>query len=132
MRSADRSLVSRWLLLAAIAVGLVVMHHLPAQHDTDSRSRTAGTSMSVPAIDPASAAEPMPDAGGMGPMMHECLAVASLFAVAALLMVLLLGGVVRWVRRPLLSAAVALARAHDRPPGWGGRPVLASVCVLRV
>jgi hypothetical protein len=133
MRSADRSLVLRWLLLAVVAFGLVVMHHLPAQHDAESGSHTAGTSMSVMVIDPSSpAAQPMPDTSGMGSMLHECLAVTSLFTVAAALVLLLLLGASRWAQRPLLSAATALARARDRPPSSGGRTVLASVCVLRL
>jgi Family of unknown function (DUF6153) len=131
MRSADRSLVLRWLLLAVVAFGLVAMHHLPAQHGQDFDTHPAGTNMSVTVMDPSPAAQSMPDSG-MGSMSHECLAVTSLFTVAALVMLLLLVGASRWARQSLRSAAAALARARDRPPRWGGRTVLASVCVLRL
>lgn len=133
MTSAGRSLVLRWLLLAVVAFGLVVMHHLPAQHDADSGGHLAETSVSVMALDPAPAANPMPDTGGMGVMWHMCLAVTSLFAVAALVLLLLLVGAFRGTRQPPAWAATALARARDRPPpGLGGRTILDSVCVLRL
>jgi hypothetical protein len=125
MRTGERTLLMRWLLLAVVALGLVVMHHLPAQHG-------GGAHDSMVAVESSPTAQSMPDAGGMGAMLHDCLAVVGQFTIAALLMMLLVVGLARWIRERRPPTPSPLARAPDHLSPAGGRSLLASVCVLRL
>lgn len=137
-----RSAYARWLLLCALALAVVAMHHVPAAHGSaEMASMTAGLadgpalaqggvraepeSLAVPAA--AHATPSAPDHGGHH-SLHLCLAV---LAAIALLALVLLGFRAAAApgprRRPTLRRA---ARPPPSPPA--GRLLLAAHCVLRI
>ncbi|MGW4485409.1 DUF6153 family protein [Amycolatopsis sp. NPDC004368] len=128
MDTTRRPLLVRWLLIGVVALGVVLMHHAPAPHEGAHHSTAAMTVLQVHA-EPA--AEPMPDEGGMGAMLHECLAILGQVLGSAVLVLLAIAGWLQWVRARWLLVPEAAARGPDRAPGVGGRSVLSLVCVLR-
>ncbi|MTD56563.1 hypothetical protein GKO32_21685 [Amycolatopsis sp. RM579] len=119
------------MLLAVLALGLIAMHHAPAEHGSAD-----GAAMSVVAMtaepSPTLSAAPMTDDHGMGAMLHQCLAVLGQLTFGALLVLLLVLGFARLTTRHRVPSPRARARAPDRPAGSGGRSLLTSVCVLRL
>ncbi len=125
----------RWVLLVGVAFALIGMHNLAAtnpMHDVMRLEPVASASM--PVADPSCCADhataPGHDSGTGHDWLHLCLAVLGQIA-GAVLMLLLVVGVTRWVRDRGLPRPAAVARAPDRPPG-NGRTILTSVCVLRL
>ncbi|TNC21325.1 hypothetical protein FG385_28705 [Amycolatopsis alkalitolerans] len=119
------------MLLAILALGLVTMHHAPAEHGLPGHGSATVVAM-VPGTSPALSAAPMPDDHGMGAMLHECLAVLGQLAFGALLVLLVMAGFGPLSTRCRRRCPRALARSPDRPASPGGRSLLASVCVLRL
>lgn len=133
MRAASGSRVRRWLLLCALALGVIGMHHVTlAPHD----AAVCDTTITMPMASDAPANPPeFVFSGGCGSdmghdLMHLCLAVLGAAGGFALL---------AW----LLMAVIAESRARStglRPPGpharrlpaTAGRTLLASVCVARI
>lgn len=113
------------MLLAILALGLIAMHHTPAQGE----GRHDG---SVVVMAASIAAEPMSSGHDMHAMLHECLAVLGQFAMGALLVLLAVAGIAWRLDRHRATGPRAVARAPDRPGSPGGRSLLTSVCVLRL
>jgi Na+/H+-dicarboxylate symporter len=118
------------LLLFALTLSVIGMHHVPmSPHCTPH----APTETHAPAqVAMSTTAEAQPSCGGTGmahDLLHLCLAV--LYAAGGLLLLAWLlaavgGGV------PALAAGLVLAaRRTWRPPGTAGRSLLTSICVLR-
>ncbi len=125
MVTSTRRTVTQWLLLCALFLGVVGMHHVAAGGDMDS-----GHDMTqVTAHHKHSSEEPAPSSPGHD-MLHLCVAV--LCAVVSLLLLawLLVRSTTQSAGRALSSSA--WARAPDHPPPIGGRALLSSVCVLRL
>ncbi|HVV12621.1 hypothetical protein [Amycolatopsis sp.] len=120
MSRTGHSQLVRWLLLAVVALGLILMHHAPAAQDGSGMH--GGAAVVMPAASP-------PDADGMGAMLHECLAILGQFALGALLLLLVFAA--GFARGPGVRRLPA-PRAPDRPNTLAGRSLLASVCVLRL
>lgn len=119
------------VLVCLLLLGLVLMHHAPAaEHHMGAMGPPAATAaVTAGSTCPAGTPDcPMP--GQAHDMLHLCLAV-----IGTLAGVLLLGAFLGLVRgifaSPRLSGDVPLPRV-DRPPGWPGRTVLTSLCVLRL
>ncbi len=137
--------MQRVLLLFALAVGVVVMHHVPspagahamAGHlaavempsgTTASGTMPGGTMAAPPVAEPAPglASDPGMPAGEHS-MLHLCLAV--LLAAGTLVVSLFAVG-----RYSDVAAGPDGARGSpsgDRPPDRRGRTVLTSLCVMR-
>ena len=122
--------VARWLLLSAVVLGVVTMHHVPAPD-----CPMAGVSMaevSLAHADMTHVAEAAAPAGMDGAshlMLHLCLAV--LLAAAVLLLAVALAA--RTGRpRPVVTGGPG-ARVGARSPPWrSGRELLTASCVLRI
>ncbi|WP_460442286.1 DUF6153 family protein [Amycolatopsis stemonae] len=122
------SVPARWLLLCALALGVVAMHHVPAEHGSMAPmpvSAAAHESLSMPGPQEPDRLSPP----GHSPL-HECLAVLTAVVVLLLVTVLLR-------RRPRPVALVrrpAGGRRVARPPPTApaGRLLLAAHCVLRI
>ncbi|WP_236794407.1 hypothetical protein [Amycolatopsis sp. GM8] len=129
MSSATRHQVTHWLLLTVLALGLIAMHHAPAERD----SMTHGT-MSAMTAEPAPtlSAAPQTDDHDMAAMLHQCLAVLGQLTFGALLLLLLLLGVALLAAGHRAPRVRARARAPDHRAGPGGRSLLTSMCVLRL
>lgn len=126
MTSRAGVLVLRWLLLCAIALGVLVMHHAdpaPGHHAMSNAAMTVAEGTHA-----GHGHEPDP-LSGFADLVHLCLAVLS---AAALYLVLRQFGVSRHgMACPPRSTVVV--RGHARPPplSWG-RHTLHRLCVLRV
>ncbi|WP_112263090.1 DUF6153 family protein [Lentzea terrae] len=115
---------TQWVLLCALFLGVVGMHHVNVSNDMSPTHGSISTSAhhAPPSEDPA----PQP----MHEMLHLCVAV--LCAVVSLLMlVVLLMRTAHPIAGRILASA-AWPRAPDRPPPRGGRDLLSSLCVLRL
>jgi len=124
MSGSTRRAVTQWLLLCALFLGVVGMHHVAANGEMAS-----GHDMTqVTAHHEHSPEEPAPSPEH--DMLHLCVAV--LCAVVSLLLLawLLVRTTSQRTGRALGSSA--WSRAPDRPPPVGGRALLSSVCVLRL
>lgn len=139
----------RWVLLCALALGVLGMHHLTCpSHDhglTDGHGTTVVSTQSDASAlsfiataqtgdgSPAAAAEPMapmPDRGlGHDLLVHLCLAILAAATGIGLLLILLRH---RAANRPRPDGATAPARAGPRPPPLPTSTRLASLCVLRL
>jgi Family of unknown function (DUF6153) len=124
---------ARWLLLGALVLGVVLMHHVPAAGPPGMPDTHAMPS-AVLHLDTADHMQPASDVQAPDPMhphhvlAHLCLAV---LGGMALLVLALAGTVVG--RAPVAAPRPPLAAPRvDRPPGGAGRRLLASLCVLRL
>jgi hypothetical protein len=115
--------LARWLLLGAVVLGVVTMHHVPAPD-----CAMAGVSITHA----SHAVETAAPAGMDGPahsMLHVCLAV--LLAAAGLLLAVALV----WLAgrgRPVVAGRPGTAGGARSPPWRSGRELLAASCVLRI
>ncbi|GAA3857299.1 hypothetical protein [Amycolatopsis tucumanensis] len=131
MTTVKRGLPVRWLLLAVVALALVIMHHTPAQHGSDSGTHAVVAETAV--MDVAYSTMIHPDSGdtGMAAMLHQCLAVFGQVAFWAFL--LLVGMVfIRLTAGRRLVVRSLVAAGPDPPRRGDGRSILNSVCVLRL
>ncbi|WP_406690427.1 DUF6153 family protein [Saccharopolyspora sp. ID03-671] len=109
----------RWVLLLALALGVVLMHHVPAQHDSHHSQHTATAQVQV-------AASEHDDGSHEHDLLHLCLAVAASFL--ALLAPRLRAdlGVIAEMPPPRFRRTLERARPPDPLPRR-----LAALCVLR-
>lgn len=128
---------ARWLLLCALALAVVGMHHLAlAPHEATPDGTHATAMMSVagapadapvaPRIDSAT----YPATGAGHDLMHLCLAV--LFSTGGLLFLAWLLIAVGGPPPKSLASILVLASRRRRSPGPAGRALLTSVCLLRI
>jgi len=114
-----RSVPARWLLLCVPALGVVAMHHAPAEH--------AGMSSSMTSLH---ADTPAPDHDSGHSPLRLCL------TVLAAAVVLLLGAVLLRLRaageRSVAPRPGARRVARPPPRSRPGRHLLAAHCVLRI
>lgn len=124
MRNSTHHAVTQWLLLCALFLGVIGMHHVAMSGDTPSpHSATSATAHEQPAPEHPSP-QPAHD------MLHLCVAV-----LCAVVSLLLLAWSLMRAGRPAadrLQVTTAWPRAPDHPPPIGGRTLLSSVCVLRL
>lgn len=127
MRTSTGKRVRQGLLLCALALAVLGMHHVAfGQHETPSDG--THTAVMATSTDPAQPSHDSRSDTGHE-LMHLCLAVLSVTGG------LLLTWLLMTVRTPARSAP---GRVH--PPAWHpwrlpatvGRSLLASVCVLRI
>ena len=120
----------RWLLLLALAAGLIGMHHLAAtgspSHETGHTAAAEVVSTVPDTVVPDTVIMGASDPG-MAMAMHMCLAV--LGAVALLGLLLLLGVAVLTRRPPAASPGAVVLHPARPPPRSAVR--LALLCVLR-
>jgi hypothetical protein len=135
MTRSRRAGLGRWLLLAVVAVGVVLMHHAPAG-EQNAHGGAAAMLMAMPASTTVGPVAAPAGEDGMGAMLHECLAVVGQVTARFLLALLLAAGLVLaaglMLWRRVRPAPRAMARAPDQASGLGGRSLLFSVCVLRL
>ena len=114
----------QWVLLCALFLGVVGMHHVNVSNDMSLAHGSMSTSAhhAPPSEDPA----PLPT----HEMLHLCVAVLCA-VVSLLLLVLLLLRTARPIAGRILTSS-AWPRAPGRPPPRGGRDLLSSLCVLRL
>ena len=134
MPSSALGRTQRVILLCALALGVLAMHHVNAAgivHETVETyvSHTPAAAMAAESLD-ATPPHPACPMCGDHDVLHVCLAVlcASTMILLALLTLL-------WTAGPVTAAAIFGARGSPRPdppPGEGGRAVIACLCVLRV
>lgn len=108
----------RWALLVAIALGVVLMHHVPAQHDAHHAQHTAGVHVQVETSDDA--------APGGHDALHLCLAVMATFLVLLAPRLRLTVVVTAEMLLPRNRRTLQRARPPDPLPRR-----LAALCVLR-
>ncbi len=122
------------ILLCALAVGVVAMHHVGM---ASAAGATAMHAMAAPGPQvPATATEPgsgdhdpgLPD--GLHDILHLCLAVLCAAAALLLAAVVFLGSSWLTTTFPRTSGSRGSPR-RGRPPRRGGRSVLTSLCVSR-
>jgi hypothetical protein len=121
------------LLLCALAVGVVAMHHVgmanaaaTAMHAVADAGPQAATS--PPESSPGEHDPGMPD--GLHDVLHLCLAV--LCAAGALLLAVAVFLGVSWFATTFSRAGDSRGSpSRGRPPRGGGRSILTSLCVLR-
>lgn len=124
-----RGQVRQWLL-CALVLSLISMHHLAlAQHEPHVGGTHAASSSPMTVEELPEAHCPGPASGGGHAVLHPCEAV--LHTPGGFLLLVLLTVVGVGVRPPPTGLRLPAARPR-RPPGIGGRTLLASVCVLRV
>ncbi|MBB5157672.1 hypothetical protein [Saccharopolyspora phatthalungensis] len=116
-----RSELMRWGLLVVLALCVVLMHHVPAQHDHAHHAPAAVATAAMPTPDHGEP-PPAPDHG----LLHLCLAIIAGFF--ALLLPFLRRIASGFAELPGLLARTALDRF--RPPTPVPRR-LAVLCVLR-
>jgi hypothetical protein len=117
------------LLLCALTLSVLGMHHVALPPHETAHSVMAAESMATPAMtDMSPAAQPSGDSGtGMGhDLLHLCLVV--LCAAAVFLLATWLLATVRATRIDPGNQR----RSFPQPPRVAGRALLASVCVLRL
>jgi hypothetical protein len=126
MDARTRSALVRWLLLACVAFGIVVMHHVMADHQSDPIMHTAAPMAGAPMDQ-----QPAPDPAPPNDVLHQCMAVVVQNGIAVIVLLLLTGVVV--LLTPKRAAERAPARAPQRPPpALAGRALLHSVCIARL
>ncbi|MGW4213783.1 DUF6153 family protein [Lentzea sp. NPDC004789] len=124
MTGSTRRAVTQWLLLCALFLGVVGMHHVA----TSGEMASVDNMTRVTAHHERSPEEPTPSPEH--DVLHLCVAV--LCAVVSLLLLawLLVRTTPPRTGRALGSSAWSRAPVH--PPPVGGRALLSSVCVLRL
>jgi hypothetical protein len=129
MEVRQRGALARWVLLASIAFGMLVMHHVMADAEADPTAH--GMAAAPLAMPPPADQHPAPDPGH--DVLHLCMAVIQDGGTAVLLLLLLLIGVVVSVAMRIPRLGTASLRAPARPPpGLAGRALLHAVCVARL
>jgi hypothetical protein len=125
MAPGTRGRTIQWILLCALFLGVVGMHHVNVSNDMSpahgivSVGTHGGTHPEEPAPEPAHEA------------LHLCVAVLS--AVASLLLLAWLLSLSTKRPAPMRVRATDLwPRGPERPPPRGGRDLLGSLCVLRL
>jgi hypothetical protein len=108
----------RWALLVALALGVVLMHHVPAQHDAHHAQHTVGAHVQVQASD-----DTAPDGHDA---LHLCLAVAASFLLLLAPRLRLTAVVTAEMFLSRIRRTLQRARPPDPLPRW-----LAALCVLR-
>ncbi|MFI9816860.1 DUF6153 family protein [Saccharothrix variisporea] len=121
-----RASALRWVLVWAVALALVGMHHL-STHPSGDHTTTSATVMAADeCCSHATENAPTQDSGH--DMLHLCLAILS----AALVLALALLTANRPVNRNRIHA-LSVARLRAPPPPPRGTPaLLANLCVLRL
>ncbi|WP_410609496.1 DUF6153 family protein [Amycolatopsis sp. lyj-109] len=126
--------VQQVLLLCALAVGVVAMHHVGMANAAGGTAMHAMSVAGPPGVGspPAAGAgdhEPgMPD--GLHDILHLCLAVLCAAGALLLTVVLFLG--ISWLTTTFSRTADSRGSpSRGRPPDRGGRGILTSLCVLR-
>lgn len=143
MRIGSAGTLVRWVLLCALALGVLGMHHLSAPargHDAVDGHGVAAAPVAhavplpmpdpgcCPALDPA---PPAPDHGGGHDLLaHLCLAILAATVGIGLSLLLLWGRRARRSTGP--PGAAAGGGRHPRPPPRPTSTRLASLCVLRL
>ncbi|WP_436499682.1 hypothetical protein [Actinokineospora sp. HUAS TT18] len=126
MEARTHSTLLRWLLLCALAIGVIGMHHM-ATTSADPVPGIASHSVTshMDHDGPESGSDPRQPVHDLA---HWCMAVLFTFAGTALILVGLFVAYAMAVR-VVPAACRRLARSHGPP---GGRLLLTSVCVLRI
>jgi hypothetical protein len=122
MSQARMTPLARWVLLCALALGVVAMHHVPEPGPAMTMDHSV-----VMAAGVTTEGQQAPD--DMGDMLHLCLAVLGGLLILALTLFLLTS--VSKVTTARFRAAPAGVPARA-PPWRRGRDILESACVLRV
>ena len=120
--------VQQVLLLCALALGVVAMHHV-------GMANAAGTTAMHAMAEPGPQGETgsgehdpgLP--GGLHDVLHLCLAVLCAAGALLLAVVAFLG--VPWFTREHRTTESRGSPSRGRPPDGGGRSILTSLCVLR-
>ncbi|SFR24870.1 hypothetical protein SAMN04488564_108117 [Lentzea waywayandensis] len=124
MAPGTRSRTIQWILLCALFLGVIGMHHVNVSNDMS----LAHGSMSASAHHAPPSEDPVPQP--THEMLHLCVAV-----LCAVVSLLLLAWLLLRTTRPTtghLLASAAWPRTPERPPPRGGRDLLSSLCVLRL
>jgi Family of unknown function (DUF6153) len=126
--------VQRVLLLCALAVGVVAMHHVgmaTAAGGTAMHAMSVSAPQVVTAPPETGSGEHDPGMpGGLHDILHLCLAV--LCAAGALLLAVAVFLGVSWFTTTFSrSTGSGGSPSRGRPPDSGGRRILTSLCVLR-
>ena len=126
--------VQQVLLLCALALGVVAMHHVGMANAADVTAMHATAAPGPPMVTSPPAAgtgehDPgMP--GGLHDILHLCLAVLCAAGALLLTVVVFLG--ISWFTTTFSRLADARGSpSRGRPPDRGGRRILTSLCVLR-
>jgi hypothetical protein len=123
-----RSTLVRWLLLASVAFGIVVMHHVMNDHPTGATmhaavSPTAGAPMNQ---------EPAPAPGSPHQVLHQCMDVVGPNGIAVIVLLLLIGIVTQLTPKQTAHNQAPTRAPARPPPGLAGRALLHVVCVARL
>ncbi|MEV5714772.1 DUF6153 family protein [Amycolatopsis mediterranei] len=127
--------VQRVLLLCALALGVVAMHHVGM---ANAAGTTAMHAMSSDAGPQEATAPPETGSGhhdpglpgGLHDVLHLCLAVLCAAGALLLAVVVFLG--ISWFTTTFSRADGSRGSpSRGRPPNRGGRGILTSLCVLR-
>jgi hypothetical protein len=127
------------LLLCALALGVVAMHHVGMANAAGTTAMHAMSSDAGPqeATAPPETGSGHPDPhhdpglpGGLHDVLHLCLAVLCAAGALLLTVVVFLG--TSWFTTAFSRAAGSRGSpSRGRPPNRGGRGILTSLCVLR-
>ncbi|MEU0795269.1 DUF6153 family protein [Amycolatopsis sp. NPDC005961] len=126
--------VQQVILLYAVAMGVIAMHHVSLSHRMGDVASTAvahvAPDMTGSAPDGASGEHHPGMPNGLHDLLHLCLAV--LFAAGALLLALVAFLGISWLTTTFPRfAGLRGSPRRGRPPDRGGREILTSLCVLR-
>jgi hypothetical protein len=130
--------VQQVILLCALAVCVMAMHHISVSHGMSDAAATTSAHV-APGFEPQMTGS-APDGGsgehqpgmpnGLHDMLHLCLAV--LCAAGALLLALVAFLGISWLNTTFPRFAdLRGSPRRGRPPDRGGRRILTSLCVLR-
>lgn len=112
-----RTRALRWTLLLVLTLGVLLMHHVPAQHDSHHAQHAVAAHAQVDSPDSA------PDGHGA---LHLCLAIAASFLALVAPRLRLVIGTPSDMSFPRLRRTLERARPPDPLPRR-----LAALCVLR-
>ena len=126
--------VRQVLLLCALAVGVVAMHHVgmanAAGGTTMHAMAAAGPQVVTAPAETSSGGHDPGMPGGLHDVLHLCLAVLCAAGALLLAVVVFLG--ISWFTTTFSRAANSRGSpSRGRPPDRGGRGILTSLCVLR-
>jgi len=114
------------LLLACVAFGVVVMHHVMADHSSGTAMHAAAAMAEAPMDQ-----RPAPDPAPPRDVLHQCMAVVAQNGIAVIVLLLLAGVFALFTPKRASGRTSARAPVHP-PPGLAGRALLHSVCVARL